>query len=330
MNVICAFSSDNRTLYKADIYRVLSLPKGHVVHFRYKKKYVDDNLLQDNAKLKNEKVAIFFTHGNKDENEGNQLTSISVRWATISHFEISTETDVFHAYMKLENFCNVAIDSGNSLEKQPPTKFFSKLACTESSERKNWQSRISEVKDYFPKITFFYLQGIYKKDKEQFLKYQNNEKSCHYDLIHGDRYILKISLGNPDASETKIEITDTSEEITINCINPIETSVQFDDYDIPISVKTLQVMKQASLLTFRPSDKNNSLGEYATNIELNLKLSLIRPIIFGFFSTLAFWALLSVKSASSVMVWPQPWENILPSLLIFISTSLMFFLFNKK
>jgi hypothetical protein len=330
MNVICAFSSDNRTLYKADIYRVLALPKGHIVHFRYKKKYVDDNLLQDNAKLINEKVAIFFTHGNNDQEKNNQLTSISIRWATISHFEVSTETDVFHAYMKLESFCNVAIDSGNSLEKQPPTKFFSKLLCTESSERKNWQNRINEVKGYFPKITFFYLQGIYKKDKEQILKYQYNERSCYYDLIHGDRYVLKMSLGNPDSSETKIEITDTSEEITINCINPIETSVQFDDYDIPVSVKTLQVMKQASLLTFKPIDDNNNIGEYATNIELNLKLNPIRPLVFGFFSTLAFWALLSVKSASSVMVWPQPWEHILPSLLIFISTSVMFFLFNKK
>lgn len=330
MNTICAFSSDRRTLYKADIYRVLALPKGHIVHFRYKKKYVDDNLLQRNAKLKGRRVVIFFTSGNTNERKDNNLSNASIRWAKISHFEISNDTDVFHAYLKLEEFCNVTVDSGNSSEKRPPTKFFSQLDCTEFDNENNWQSRINKVKDSFTNTTFFHIKGIYKNDKELSIRYQNKEKSCYYDLTNGERYILKIALGNPDSSGTKIELSDSSEEITINCINPIETSVQFDDYDVPISVKTLQVTKQASLLTFKPTDGVNNLGEYATNIELSLKLSLLRPVVFGFFSALAFWALLLATPVASNAVHPSTSMLILSTLLILISTGSMFFWFNKK
>lgn len=330
MDVICAFSSDSRELYKADIYRVLALPTGHVVHFRYKKKYIDDNLLQPNAKLKSKKVAIFFTHGNNLDEQNNSFQHISIRWATITHTEISNETDVFHVYMKLDSFCNVSIDSGNSQEKQPGTKFFSKLTCTERTNENNWQSRVRKVNGLFPNITFFHLKGIYDGNKLLSLKYQNIEKSCYYNLIHGNRYILKISLGNPSSSATKIELSDSSEEITINSINPIETSVEFDDFDISISVKTLQVMKQASLLEFKPFEKDKPLGEYATNIELNLNLSLKRPAIFGLFSTLAFWALLLAKPMSSSTVWPSCWTLFGATLLFYVASSSLFFWFNKK
>lgn len=338
MNTICAFSSDNRTLYKADIYRVLALPKGHIVHFRYKKKYVDDNLLQCSSQLNGRRVAIFFTSGNTNEITTNQLTNTSVRWATISHFEISNETDVFHAYLKLGEFCNIAVDSGNSLEKRPPIKFFSELVCTESAEEKNWQSRINKVKDSFPNTTFFHVKGIYKNDKELPLSYQNKNKSCHYDLTNGERYILKMSLGNPDSSATKIELSDSSKEITINCINPIETSVQFDDYDVPISVKTLQIMKQASLLTFKPVamkssndiEETNDFGEYATNIELSINLSYMQPIVFGLLSTIAVGAILFATPVPSTATRPSICTLIELALLFWCSTGALFYWFNKK
>jgi len=336
MNAICAFSSDSRELYKADIYRVLALPKDHIVHFRYKTKYVDDNLLQAPKNLKKKKVAIFFTHGNNLNSSENTFKHFSVRWATITSTEISSETDVFHVFMKLGDFCNVRIDSGNSVEKMPPTNFFSKLSCTEINEENNWQSRILAVKDFFPKITFFHLKEIRNGWRRKLIHHQNSGKSCYYNLNHGDRYIIKLAVSNPDTSDTKIEISDSSEEITINCINPFESSIQFDDHDIPISVKTLQVLKQASLLEFKPtkkkedSDKYEVMGEYATNIELNLKLSLKRPLIFGLFSTMAFWALLLAKPMSSSSIWPSCSTLVFSTILFYISTSSLFFWFNKK
>lgn len=336
MNIICAFSSDSRELYKADIYRVLALPKNHIIHFRYKTKYVDDNLLQNPKALKKQKVAIFFTHGNNLGSSKNTTQHLSIRWATITNTEISSETDVFHVYMSLDDFCNVKIDSGNSVEKTPPTNFFSKLNCTEMNKENNWQSRILLIKDFFPPITFFHLKGIRSGWRDKIIHYQNGKKSCNYNLNHGDRYIIKLAVSNPDTSDTKIEISDSSQEVTINCINPFETSIQFDDHDIPISVRTLQVFKQASLLEFKPIRKNNGaqdyevLGEYVTNIELNLKLSLKRPLIFGLFSTMAFWAILLAKPISTSAIWPSDCTLIISTLLFYFSSSTLFFWFNKK
>lgn len=329
MDIICAFSSDSRALYQADIYRVLSLPEGHIMHFRYKKLWVDDNLLLPSSKLKNKEVAIFYTHGNNGKEESVQ-PHIPVRRAKITHTEISTETDVFHVYMKLEGFCNISIDSGNSEEKKPPTKYLSKLTCTERSSDNNWQSRVNAVKDFFPNITFFHVKGIHSGWRKLPIKYKDKEKFCFYNLTHGDRYTLKLALGNPGKSNTKIELHDSSEEITINCINPLETSIQFDDYDIPISVKTLQVMKQASLLTFSPKQEGIELGEYSTNIELNLNLTMKRPIIFGAFSLMAFWALLLAKPMSSSAQWPSLTTLAVSSLMFWLASGSLFFWFNKK
>ena len=329
MDIICAFSSDSRPLYQADIYRVLSLPEGHIMHFRYKKRWVDDNLLLPKFELKNKDVAIFYTHGNNGNAESEQ-SHISIRRAKIAHTEISSETDVFHVYMKLERFCNISIDSGNSTEKNPPTKYLSKLACTELSSHNNWQARVNAVKDFFPKITFFHVKGIHSRFRKLPTKYKDKSKFCFYNLTHGDRYILKLALGNPEQSNTKIKLHDSSEEITINCINPLETSIQFDDYDIPISVKPLQVMKQASLLTFSPKQENSDLGEYSTNIELNLNLTIKRPIIFGAFSLLALWALLLVNPTSPSDQWPSPTTLAIASLMFWVASASLFFWFNKK
>jgi hypothetical protein len=338
MEIICAFSSDSRTLYQADIYRVLALPKGHVTHFRYKKMWVDNNLLSPKKNLKNKKVAIFYTHGNTSEEDTSEK-HISIRWAKICHTETSEETDVFHVYMKLDEFANIAIDSGNSVEKQPPTKYFSKLTCTETLSDNNWQARVLAIKDHFPKITYFHLKSIHGKCKEVNLKYENSDKFCFYNLTHGNRYTLKLALGNPGVtdlagnttqSNSKIEIHDSSDEITINCINPLETSIQFDDYDIPISVKTLQVMKQASLLRFSPTEKDQDFGEFPTNIELNLNLTLWRPFIFGLFSVMAFWALLLARPMSSSVEWASPLILVLSSIMLWLASGSLFFWFNKK
>ena len=61
MKVICAFSSDSRPLYIADIYRVLALPEDYIVRFRYKKKYVGDAILNDPQSVVGADVAVFFS-----------------------------------------------------------------------------------------------------------------------------------------------------------------------------------------------------------------------------------------------------------------------------
>jgi len=333
MNAICAFSSDSRELYKADIYRVLAFPENHIVHFRYKTKYVDGKYIDKPNKLKKKTVAIFFTHGNEIGSKKNQSQHISVRWAVVTNAEYSLDTDVFHVYMKLGKFCNLNINIENSLSKLPPNKFFTNLSYSQLDKGNNWQSRILEIKNFFPKLTFFHLKDIMSGCRSVPVRYSNSGKSCFYNLKHGNRYLIKLAVSNPDDSDTKIEISDSSNEITINCINPFESSIQFDDHDIPISVKTLQVSKQASLIEFKPTKKNmcsgayEAMGEYSTNIELDLTLGFKRPFYFGLFSTIAFWALILVRPEGN---WPSCIISIVATIMFFFSSGLLFYWFNKK
>lgn len=279
MDMICAFSSDSRDLYKADVYRALVLPAGHILHFRYKKSYVDSNLANDPESLKGRDLTVFFMHGNSlKEGENVESKFFPIRKGKITESYFSEETGVFHVYFSLEEFCNIKIDSSNSIEKMPPTNFLSKLACTVQDEGNTWHSRILDIKDFFPDITFFQIHSIVNSKKDPIeLKPRGVGSSCCYELNHGSQYYLNISVANPNSTDTKIKIEDSSGEITLNCVNPFETSIQFDDHVIPLSIKSLSEDKQAAVLSFIPLSKKvdeteySSLAEYTTGIELTLK-----------------------------------------------------------
>ena len=81
MKKICFFSSDARTLYKKDVFRVMALPKGYTIHFRYLFKYV--NLALDKIEdFKNRDCVIFFSYGNDLKNPL-PLKNVSLREAII-------------------------------------------------------------------------------------------------------------------------------------------------------------------------------------------------------------------------------------------------------
>lgn len=279
MEMICAFSSDSRELYKADIYRALALPRGHILHFRYKKKYVDSNLSNSPDSLKDKEVAIFFMHGNSlEENASFQSSLFPIRKGTITESNYSDDTGVFHVYFSLGDFCNIKIDSSNSAEKMPPTNFLSKLTCTVQEAGNSWHSRILEIKDFFPDITFFHFHSIVNKsEKPVRIQPRGVGSSCYYELEHGSLYYLNVRVANPNSTDTKIKIEDSSGDITLNCVNPFETSIQFDDHSIPLSIKSLSDSEQASVVSFIPLAKQPDgiehlpLAEYATGIEISLK-----------------------------------------------------------
>lgn len=329
MKAICAFSSDSRTLYKADIYRVLSLPNGGIVHFRYKTKYVSDDILDSKTSLEGKRVAIFFT---RTENSGlSQGTheNISIRWASVFSIEKSNETDVYHIYMKLGKFCNLSIKTA-ALELGPPSKFLSHFEVEESADANNWQGRVNAVKDYFPNLTYFHIKSLVKDRKELDLSYHGESRSSFYELKYGCRYILRLGLANPDGSDTKIAIADGSGDVAINSVIPLETSVQFDDVEVPIFAKSLQVTKQASFLEIKPVNSNENFGEYAIHIELELKHSPSKPLQFGACTVAVGAAITMATPVAATATRPDGYLYFISACLLGLSSALMFYWFNKK
>lgn len=328
MRVICAFSSDFRPLYKADIYRALALPEGHVLHFRYKRKYVDDNLLSPSVSLARRKVVIFYTHGNK-ESVGS-LTHVSIREGTIVDSYFSSDTDVMHVFMKLGGFCNVRVDTVNSSEKMPLTKFFAELECTTLSEDQNWQARVNTISELLPPLTYFQIKGISSGGTKLKLRYSGDGRSCFYRLMQGDRHLLHLALGNPKGTTAKIGISDSGDDIAINVIRPMETSAQFDDVDVPLIVQNLQVFKKPALLTFQPISEGNEVGEYATNVELELHGGFRKPILFGFLSLVAIVSILVVQPRNPTSIFAPTCVLFLAAIFFWAATSILYYWFNKK
>lgn len=330
MKIICAFSSDYRELYKADIYRAMSLPEGAILHFRYRKKYVDSNLIAANPELIGRRVAIFFVHGNKDDGSTN-VARTSVRYATISKHEISFDTDVFHVYLKLAEFCNLTIDSGNSAEKLPSNRFFSELECTPEAGGNSWMERVGEVSQLLPSLLYFQIKGISDEgNAECRLKYTEDGRSCHYTLTGGKRYVLKLAVANPRGGTESVLLEESSKSISINSINPLESSALVDDAFIPLIVHNLQVLSQPALLSFKPTMDLKDRSDYSTNIELKLHTGWVRPILFGLFSLVALGAAMAVQPVNPSYVTASLTKMLICGLAFWAASGALYFWFNKK
>ncbi len=331
---ICAFSSDSRILYLADIYKVLSLPDNFVIHFRYKKKYIEQKILNDLNSYIGKTVIIFFTH-----TDGLNSTSfdIPVRKAILIKAEIVEQTGLFHAYMQLSNFCEVELPALVSNNLVPPITFFSEIEFNENIINKTWIDKINNLKKYFPNHSFYNIKSIKSiKGKIQNIKISKDKKGCFYRLKHGTKYLIDLSIGNPNESNCKIHFLSSSDDITANMQNPIEVTAQYDDIIVPIYLKSLNVSTESSFIRFIPCNKKTINSEFALNIEIEKKIGFRRVLNFGFFSLLTIISLLIIKENSESIgnighwKWNINWKVVLACITLFISSSILFSRFNKK
>ncbi len=334
MKYICAFSSDYRPLYRADIYKVASMPKGFVIHFRYKLKYIDQAILNNISVYINKPVVIFYTPNNKLDNSPE---NISVRKAILIKAEIINETGLFHAYMKLDDFCDIEISPDANVELIPSKKFFSSLDCVVKKDVEVWLNKIENLKPYFMDLSFYNIASIkdsFGKTKKPIIR--NDKKSSYYKLNHGYKYFAELSLGNPDVTNCKIKFESSSDDISANIPNPIEVTAQYDNVTIPIYLKSLNVSTESSFISFIPENGDKINSEYGLSIEIEKGIGLTRPFWFGIFSLLTVLAVWIIKDNSESITnignwtWPINWNLVIASLILFISSSLLFSQFNKK
>lgn len=331
---IGAFSSDYRDLYKADIYKVLSMPDDFIIHFRYKFKYVENDILDNLKKYIGKNVIIFHSINNTTTSVSK---NISVRKAKLINAEKSIETGLFHAYLQLSSFCNIIIESETDQDLTPPSKFFSTIKCNELKSGHNWYEKISEFKDYYPDHCFYNIKSIETiKGCKQNVKISNDKKGCFYCLNHGKKYLAKLSIANPNSNKCKLEFKSSSDDISANMLNPIIVTAQFDDITVPIYLKSLNVSVESSFITFTPINEEKINSEYSLNIEIEKKISFSRSLFFGVFSLIAITTIWILKDHSeSIMYignwdWEIDWWAISSCILLLISTSMLFSEFNKK
>lgn len=349
MRVIAAFSSDSREQYKADIFKVLSLPKGDVVHFRYKKKYVEPAIYQQKHSMIGRDVFIYFTQGNVAQTDPDKkLIHTSIRRAKIVSLDWSEMTELYHVRMELGDYINAKIrdEGGKDL-------YFKYVECDDVDYYSNWRGRVYEVKDSFPGMVFYSIEGIFdSKGKMVSPKYNPQSKGCFYEVYHGDRYTVNLRLANLDRSRKKIFMTCNPDDVVISHCNPIESSVEFDDIFVPLNIKTVPFFKHSNFLSYRmiSNEKDTSSGKvteevsekngdeqnnntsfdlYTVSQELSLRLNLKSALIFGFLCVMAFLAVAFSSDKEIKLVLPYV-KIAVSAILVFISTTGLFYFFNKK
>lgn len=336
-DIICAFSSDSRELYKADIFRTINLPHNHIIHFRYKAKYVDENLInQDKSKWHGKDAIVFFTKGNEINSSTPSITNISIRCATIVDFHYDRNTtDVCHLYMKVGDFCNLSLPV-SALGSLPPNKFLSKINLPIPNII-SWKECVESVSDSFKGKTFTHIKELRNESSEIIeLKYDSIARSSYYELNQGERYNLYLDIGNPDINNCKTELNGSSDDISFHCVLPLEATVQYDLKVIPLSVKKIQTRKAYSTISLIPlstttryrEDKVTEHREFATLIEIRTIQRLSTSFAFGFASLfLAIGIGLGRAAIKDDIVWTYA---LLAAICIFLSTTFLHHYFNKK
>ncbi|EJG0636048.1 hypothetical protein C4G38_RS23655 [Vibrio parahaemolyticus] len=336
-NLICAFSSDSRPLYKADIYRTVNLPYDHVIHFRYKTKYIENSLLNSNSSIYNRDALVIFSIGNDLNAKNNNIKHVAIRKAKIVDFNRDEETDVCHVYMKLLGFCKATISQSNAEDILPPNKFFTPLNL-ELVENVSWKDCIDSINSSYPDKVFTYIKEIRDHNSQNVgLKYDSITRTSYYELIQGNRYHIDLATGNPDVNTCKIELNNSSDEIEFHCITPIESTVQFDRKIIPLTVKESTTRLFYSVLTLTPiteeideegkkSDKEHN--EFSTQIEIRSRQSRLNSTFFGVASASLILGLGFGRSAFKDGInW---WVLLASIVLVATSAAFLHHFFNKK
>lgn len=332
--LLCAFSSNFRPLYIGDIYKVLSMPEGYIVHFRYKKKYVDFTILNDPKKYENNSVTIFFT-----DIDQRKATNYSVRKAYVTKIEVESTTDLVHIYMSLEKFVNTKLLKDINADSLPINKYLIPLEI-ESENNSNWKDKIENLNHFFKDLSFFHFKNLTKSNGRVIkLSKRKDLKRSYYDLTQGSDYLMNISLGNPLDTKSTISITPSSDDIAINSENPLSITARYDDLVLPVNLKSLNVSRENSFISLGPLSENpegsNHLNDYKSNLEVQKSIGIFNAIKFGIASLLAILAIWTIKDHSK-SIWninreaPIDIILIIAGLVLLGATSYLFHKFNKK
>jgi hypothetical protein len=326
-----AVSSDFRGLYKSDIYRVLAKPNDSIEHFRYNKNWiVDDNDCIVREKLIGKEVIIVFKHvsiGSDDKTE-----YIPIRKGVIIDFNYNEETEIYHYYFQLKEFCDI-----NSNIEYIDQIFFSKISSLEV-KKVIWKNRVEKLQKYFDSLIFYHVVGI-SNESNCFLKIKVDKynQSYWYNFTHGQSYTLNLIVSNPNLSKNSFTIKPSSSDIDVVLTENYHVSAPFDTLKVPITTKSLDTFKERSFISFYLNDfEDKPIKEFENHIHIVKKMGIQKPLIFGLLSSVFIACTWLIKdrtnSIENIFTWKLNIDYYVTIyiLLIILSSGILYYFFNKK
>ena len=329
--IYLAISSDYKSLYKADVYKTLVKPKGAIEHFRYRKQWLDESIALENIdNIIGNDVVLIYKH-----TKANPNIYIPIRKATIQSCFYDIETELYHFYFLLGDFCDFDVKF----------RYKDQVFFYRSSDLNinivTWKYKIEQVKEYFPEYFFYYIDGIYDSNNRRLiLKQDRFNHSYFYEFFHGSNHTLKLRVANPKSSKYTLSIKSSSSDVNIILNENYHVSNEtYDILNIPILSKSLDIYKEISFISFFIFDENMiALKEYENYIHIRKKMKISNAFYFALCTTIliAFTWLLKDRTIELHNFLSFNWEGSIDFgtfiyiVGIFITSTLLFYRFNKK
>jgi len=224
---IFLFSSCQRDLYKSDIYNALAYPSGYIMHFRYRKKWVDEQLWDATSwNLEGKDALVIAVLAGEDNNP----KFFPIREGRL--IKILKEGDTLHIYFELTpywaNYSNSTEDFDASIKKFPkiPQKikgdywggkfisFGNHSWIDFSLDPESWNTVIENLgkNNAFKQGLFYRVIRLFDPSSHQAIPitylYESDELTKGYHLEGGKRYIFELAFDYgkepPSAAEENI------------------------------------------------------------------------------------------------------------------------------
>ncbi|NSW53488.1 MAG: hypothetical protein HPY85_13365 [Anaerolineae bacterium] len=238
---ISFFSSDARDQYRGDVFRVLALPQKYTIHFRYQKKHINSEILQNLPALIGKKGVIFFATGNdlNIKRDERNITFHSIREVIIRDIKTDSTVDLVNFYLELGNFIDCHPLPEVKKEKLPPYESVAKIMIQDGPNN-SWKDRVDQIKEFFPNVLFYYIGSIKLDEKELVPTFSSKDKSSFFNLEDESEYQIEVSFFDPTGGNLGLEQTGIDDSIMLVDIpKPHRVGTMFDSTIFNIVTHTI-------------------------------------------------------------------------------------------
>lgn len=275
------FSSDARTLYKADIYRALTLPTGSILHFRYGNQYVSTEISTNPEDLKNESAVIFFSAGNDltVPKEKREIKHISVRNVRVVNTHIDDDQEnLLHFYLELRDFVNYGI-----IDEEENKAFFVRRVNVEKREDNSWAERVRAVTPYFPDQLFFRLKAIRKEREVISPKYDSASNEGYFILDDESIYNVDIAIEDNSDGDSTLHVETTGESFDLHIPEKFSLGALRDFQTFRLTTKNLSLQETYGFIRIY----SNATPLFDVIVPVRVRRSRFKSLKFAVFSALA-------------------------------------------
>jgi hypothetical protein len=333
------FCSDATDLFKADIFRVLALPKGYTIQFRYETKYVLEELRDKPEQLKGREAVIFFLAGNdlKKNPEDRVLRRYPIRSCKVTDSFLDKNTKQVILILQLDDFVNCDIDPVTSDRRLPPAAFVSE-AGLHDFRLSDWIDRVRAVEADFPGVLFYGIATIVHANAEVPPSYCAERRLSFFKLEGESDYSIECSCYDPSGGRYPLQIRCTSEEIDLRNSFEAGARARLDTKRLPLTTRTLKSRSAPAFFTFYSPIHESDPGPFndPNHVEIGWQLSRKwwKTLVFGLLTALAAIGLMLSQAALKEQsgIWAQPCRlfiGLLGVIAIATAAAQLFKFFNK-